>query len=618
MADDGLQWLLSLDVDQEDALGFLKTLDKLSKSLGTTKTETDKVEHATKAAGEGHKKHAEHAKGLAGVLEHLMKSGLEPLGKKFEQIAEFEFIRKGVDALIELPEKIIDILKEVTEEMITTAAAAQRTNTAFELLFGKEEGRETLEYLEGISKYTEFTGAHAKEAALSLRKMGFEGEGLRRAHAAALDMAAFSGKGQEGFDSAIASLERIKRSGRVDNRSLGGLGIGEPAFFKELSARTGMAVDTLKKQIEKGKIDGEVVLETLYSMITKKTGKALGGAGVAMSETLAAKLVHLKAMPEEFFERLADSPGLGVLTDALTRVLDVINPDSPHGHAIFDALDRAFTEISGTVAGMDFDTMAENLTAVVAMMPELIAGFRTVGDVIATIAGGLTKAWEVVEMINNPFKAGSDRKKANREFVDTHQDQILVEKRLRAQLEQKRADVAAGYIQYGPAEDPSVRLERMRKDARTELAHGKATAAGLTEGLGSSALAVEKAGAALGVAATTGTARELGIHSPSKVFAELGRMSAAGFTEGVDSSISAVDAAVGQMFAAPGPAAGGAAARGGINVAPGAVVITIQVPGGSGLTAETVAEVAARAVESALPGALKSGLDQMAAQGGEN
>ena len=612
--EDGLDWLLQLDAKVDKALGMLNVVEKLDVTLNKLADSMGKTEGASKKVEEGHKKHKSAIDQLEHAVHKLIEQSLEPLVKKFEQVAEFEIFRKLTDALLETPEKIFDFLKDLTEEMITTAAAAERTNTAFGLLFGQKEGSETLEYLEGISKFTEFSGMHAKDAALELRKMGFEGEGLRRALAGAHDIAAFSARPEEGFQSALMTLERIKSSGRVDSRSLRGVGISTDDFFKSLSDRTGVAVSTLKKQVEQGKVKSEDMLETLYTLIGSKTGKALGGAAVQMSTTLSAQLTHLRALPEEFYEKLADSPGLALFKDALGHVLEALDPNSDSGREIMGSLDRYFTKLGELVGGIDGDALATNISAIVGMLPDLVSGFKAVGDVIGSMVTGLTKAWDIVKFINKPWAGASEKKEGNADFARDHQDMALVQRRLNEQRRQVAADAAAGITRYGPAEDPSVRLARMRKQALEETKLGRDAGLGLAGGMDQTNKLVEKAGGDLGLAAAVGTANKLAIHSPSKLFADFGRMTAAGFVDGIQTGTDEVDTAVSRMFD-QAPSGGGA----GTSTAPIQVNVYVTVQVGSATTPEAAHALGAEVGEqlsAIFPAALVSAFQRAAAQTG--
>jgi hypothetical protein len=609
MADEGLDWLLSLDVKQDDALSFLKTLDKMSAALKGTKTEVDQVEKATSAADEEFKqlsatlaalKKPKQIEELKKQIEEFSKPKwrqamdrlLDPLLQKMKSVAEFEFLRRLTDKVLEAPGELIDVLKELGEEMISVAAKTERTNRSFELLFGAADGRETLEYIEGIAKYTEFTDDNLKSAAQSLAKVGFQGRDLTRALAASLDIAAFSPNKEEGMGEALASLERIKRTGRVDNRVLGGLGVGEKDFLKELSARTGQGSETLKKELEKGKVNTEVALETLYSMIAKKTGKNLGGAGVEMGRTLSAQLTHLRDLPDQFMQKLAKSPGLEILKNGIGDILEKLDPDSPTGQKISGFLNDVFTKGAGLLNDVDIGAKVDLFT-------NALRGFADIaGPVLRFAYHELEGIAYLIGRITGHIKSTEDQKKdiagesmlRMESFRMAHGGQgIRVEK-----------PVTAGDLEFNRQQETASQQRHLK-------ALDEARAAFSSPGAFDDAiLAMKINGEKMGAAAVEGMRGPKGIdsHSPSKKFAKLGEMAAAGFDEGFDSDVA-------DVFRSPGKPARTA----GINV--GGVSVSVSVQGSSASAAE-IGEATARAVESILPGALESALASIALQGGAN
>jgi hypothetical protein len=599
MAEDGVEFLLSLNVEQEDALSFLKNIDKMTMSLRS-------VERTSRDAGHGHKKHAEEARGLDGVLKHLMSATLGPLSHKLKEVAEFEFFRRGVDAVIEAPMELIDKIKEIGEEMLNSAAKAERTEKSFGLLFGHEGAEEMLGWINKIKNSTEFTAETLEGATVSLAKVGFKGEGLIRAVSAATDLAALSPNKDEGFSEALSGLQQARRTGRVNNRTLRPLGVGEDDFLKQLSKRTGTDIKTLKKQLDAGKVDVDESLETLYTMIGKKTGKNLGGAGVEMSKTLEARLTHLKELPELYFKKLASSEGLDSFKEALGSALDQLDPDSPKGQQIFKSLEGAFNAVGSALKDIDMGALAGNVEAAMVTIADAI---KPTIDVLKTLGDMIQGLDDFLRVMNDhPGEAAFRKAEANAEFKASHGDDYLVEARLKEMLRKKRADLAAGVVEYGPAEDPTTRIDRIRKQVRAEAA------AGLAAGGASKA---KEAGASTGTAFLDGAKGPKGIdaHSPSKKFRALGEMAGDGFIEGIASKAAAVDNVMAGAFAIPAPQ-GGRMAGSGASVS--VTVGDIHVTPSNEANAQEIGEAVARAVESILPGALQSAHSQMAAQGGEN
>lgn len=570
--EDGLSWMFELDADLKGGMQFLDVLKSIDAGVKNLDGALKNNGAASVKAGEAHKKHGNEAKGLAGVLMHLRTAALEPLIKKFEQYAEFEFIRKGVDALIELPGEIIDKLKELGEEMVNVAAKAERTNKAFSLVFGAEVGGETLEYIEKIGKYTEFSREQLKGAALDLAKVGFKGEGLTRALAASMDISAFSKNGAEGQADAIGALERIKNTGQVNRRTLMPLGISEGDFFKELTKNTGKGRKELKKEMEAGTLDAETSLETLYTMITKRTHKDLGGAGVDMATTLDATLTHLRELPERYYEKLVGTAGFEKLKAQFGTWLEQLDPDSPNGKRIFSALEEAFSFVADLISKIDLAAVIEDAT-------DAMEGFEfTLAAAMSLLPGETGKKGD--DLLNNLAHRKLDRENEKR----------------------TGAGAAAKAV-----EDPGYADDMADLD--------NAAAAGL---LGEKSK-VYNAAVDVGDAAHAGVKDALKINSPSRVFMDLGSMSAQGFgiglSKGMDEAygdIPAPTARGGAPTPTAQPGARAAGAGGGVHVhfdAP------IAVHAGERPGAELAEEIVSR-LRDLVPHDLAALFEQVAAESG--
>ena len=592
---DGLFYVLEVAGKGTDLDGLISKLKETEKILPKVKGES---EHA----GEGHKKHSKEAEHLGSVLQKVTHQALHPFLERAKRIAEFEFVRKGVDALIEAPMEIVEKLKELGEEMLMTAAKAERTNKSFKLLFGEEKGGETLEFVDKLADHTEFTVGALKAAAGQLGKVGFHGQDLRRAMLASTDMAALSGNKEGGMDAALSTLEMVKRTGRVGYRTLGGLGISNKDFLGELSQRTGDSVEVLKKKMAKGKVDASDAIESLYTLIAKKTGKKLGGAGADMGNTLGAKLTHLQELPERYFEKLADSPGLKNFTEVLGHVLDELSPDSPKGQAIFAALDGAFTKVSEAVKDIDIENLASNFEAAMTAMADSIGPLLSALKGIGTVLDAITPTVK-------SHSIGDDLA-----FKLDHKEAYLAEKKLKAELALKRADKKAGIVSEGPAEAPKAHMDRMLKEASNEIKategawvqRGKYLGDGLYEGVAGSPKGGQ-AGEKLAADAHEGFKEEAKINSPSRTFAELGKQTAAGFAVGVDSSSGMVDDVMAGAFAVPAPQGGrSAGGGGGVSIVMGDIYV-----GGGGDSRDT-----AEAVRAAVRAELLEQLEQFRVQQG--
>lgn len=595
MADDGLQFLLELDAEIGGATDALKVLTSLDAAVKKLDANLDKMTGATASASAGHARHAKSAEHLGGVFQRLTSAALHPFLHRLKEIAEFEFIRRGVDKILEAPFELIEAVKELGEEMLITAGKAQRTESSFKLLFGAEGADELLEGIEGIARNTEFADDALKSASQTLGRVGFQGEGLNRALAASLDIAAFSPDAAAGMNEALGALERIKRTGRVDNRVLGGLGLGESAFLEELSKRTGLGTKALKKKMDAGKVDAEDSLEALFTIITNKTGKALGGAGAEMSKTFLARLTHLKDIPEQIFEGLSKSPAFERLSDRLGTFYDALNPESPLGKRVFGALDGALGHFVDLVESIDVertvDAFNNAVTAATALLNVLL-------KIVGLVEGPLAL---FSEKGRGQIAEGAGR---------------LAKKALGGDPEKSLFQAVKGAVLL---ETPiNFLFDKLGSKPNLEWVKvGDAAGAGLAKGMKDATSTVEAAGGAMAAAAPRAGRDALGVHSPSRVFAELGAMSAAGFVEGIEASAAAVDDAVGKLFEQPAGARAGAGGGGAaVVIDVGGVTVTVAGGGDARETGEAIATVVAAKLAELAPGAVGAALEQLAMQAG--
>lgn len=584
---DGIKYVFEID-------GQTPGVDALIAKLERSERVMPKVAEHTEKAGKAHDKHSKSAEHLGGVLDRLTNAVLHPLAHKLKEIAEFEFIRRGVDFLIDAPAEAFEKFKELGEEMIEVAAKAERTNKSFDLLFGASEGKEVLEYLEGIAKYTEFTDERLKGAAQSLAKVGFEGKGLTRALAASLDIAAFSSDKEGGFSDALSSLERIRRTGHVDNRVLGGLGIGQDDFLKELSARTGKGTAVLKKEMAKGKVAAQDALESLYSVIGKKTGKELGGAGVEMGKTLSAHLTHIKDLPEQFFQKLANTAAFDQLNAAAERFMEKLDPESATGKKIFEGLEAGFKAISDAIDSIDIDEVAGDLKELASDIKPTIEVLRELADVIINIGRGIkvfgSTGFDVLTLgLGRPIAKWS----ADQQVANTEHGGLL--NRLKDELNADK-----------PWYDKFTPLGWLPSHQRPQKA-GLAAAAGMSGGMDAGMSTVEDAASRMGDAASGALQSKLEIHSPSKVFERHGRMSGEGYADGVLGSSGQVDEAVSSTFAAPTASRGGGGLGGTVSVSFG----DIHVGAAAGANAHEQAMAFAAELRTLAPSVLADAFEQV-------
>jgi hypothetical protein len=577
-----LEFLFQLDAKIDGQLKMLAAIDDsikklhdLDKATSKTTSETEKAEKASGRAAAAHKKHAEGALNIGKAYEHSK-----------EKVHDF-LEAMGLIVAFEAVEKLVEKVRELGSEILNAAGGAERTAKSFELLLGGEGAEETLGWIEGIAKHTEFTDDRIKGIGASFVQVGLRGKQFKREVAAALDIAALPGGNLEAAADAIA---RLQRTGHVDNKALAPLGLGEKDFFAQLSKRTGSPIDVLKQQIEKGKPDVVQALEALNDLITARTGKALGGGGVHMSKTLGARLTHLKDLPDQFFQSLAKTESFQKFSDQVGKLLDELDPDSPKGKKIFGGLEKAFAGFVSMMTEANIKKFADTLVELFTDLPPLINAVVKALEGVAWL-GKLVGETAAKVYLRGPVtatEAGED-------------DPRRIARRLRNQREEPSPYKTEGVVHDVVAEARAERLARKL---------GQSSAKGMAAGMVEAKPHVAAAGEDLAATAHGATKKGLDIHSPSKVFQQLGRMSGEGFAQGLDDSMgrAMTDSVPVGAFARPASAGGSVS-----------VQITVNVEAAAGHdagAAEQMGQDVAARVEAILPGALQAAFEKMQIEAG--
>jgi hypothetical protein len=613
-----LEFLFALDAKIDGQLKMLEAVEKSIEKLHELGQATSKAEHETaKVEGASHraaKAHEHHAKGIINV-GHAFEEAKEEVHGFLDAL--------GLVLVYEGIEKLVDKTVEWGEEVLKAAGAAERTEKSFAALQGKEQGRETIEEVEAIAKHTEFATEKVLELTAGLLRVGFAGEGLRRARAAALDLAALPGGNLE---DAAGALERIQRTGRVDNRTLGGLGFGEKDFLAAMAKRTGKPSDVLKKDMEKGKLDVNNALESLYDLIHKRTGKALGSVGVEMSETLSAHITHLKEAPEELYKALSQTEAFDELSAMLGDLAEQLEPDGEIGKHLVSGLKDAFTEVADFVAGIDW---ADGFKAIEETIKETLPLLKAMADFAGEAFGAVAKAQEWQDRLRQKLFGAvgvhveTDKERDKRELEESPEM-----KAINAKIAEHKAELARRRAAGAFDEKPSDAFERIngkwvprqlgalfsgrvgaedRPTAPQSIARPTET---FIQGAGgkwqlnpeAAGAAGKEVGKATGEGIVAGAKEGLGTHSPSSEFEWIGRMSAAGFQRGIEG----------------GAAPGGAALAGGRHGG-GPVTMSLNVnvnEQGHGDSPQQVGQEVASQLASLLPGMLVSAVEKLQIEAG--
>jgi len=466
---------------------------KLVREMSKVEAEAAKLDKALRNAGKSTTLLADITGKAGGSFKAV---GGDMLGH-LTALATFEGLKR-------LGEGFFDLGKEALQ----AAGEAERTRRSFEILLGDEPADQLLGFMDRLAEKTEFTDGALKGFAGALVKAGISGERLERAMAATIDLAAMTPDKMAGAANAVGLISKIQLKGGISERELVGAGISGEKFFKRVAEETGIGIKDVEKKIGEGKVKANVLIEALYSQIAEKTGKPLGGAGIAMSQTFLAQLEKTKDIVPNLFEELEKSGGFTEVTKGLNRLVTGLSPDSPAGGRIIRGLEGMIDHFGKLVSEIDFDAWSKRLVTAIEIFTVLV-------DVGAKVGGELG-------MLFGKFTAFGE---------------------------------ALGESLY-----ETTQLVGDFFNAAYEI--GTAVWEGLQNGIVKGITFVVDAVEGMGTAVADKLKAVLGIHSPSSVFADFGMMTSRGFELGIERALPSVADTVAAAFGPRMllPAIGGAAA----------------------------------------------------------
>ncbi len=534
---DGVQFLFELDAK---APGMDKLLTMLGQSNAKLKEGHGALKHET-----------EEVKGLGGAFEKLIHSGLEPFLKKAEQIAEFEFIREGAEKLLEFPELLADKIRELGDELVDTAAKTESLNFSLDVNFGAG-GKEISEWADKLAKQTPYTAAQIRSWAIELGHAGVAMKDLDKYMFAGLDVAARSADKVGAMQAAMEAMRRVEMQGKVNARTLINMGIPVEklmATVPKLHGMTKIQANQALDQIEIGK-------EDLFRAITG--GKPIGDVGADMQNLLSTKVKNLTSLPEQYFEKAADSAAFAPFKAKLDDIFKSFDPDSDKGKQIMASFAAMLMSIVDGLQKINFKEVADDfgkfVSAIEKMVPVIV---QITGDIGATVQDAANKGGAAKRVLMNytPFGLlqGGQQREDKAFDIMRREGSLMSDKGINKTL----SSVIPG---YGYVADTYLnpRFYQLRFGDAT-----KGAVKGLDDGNG----AIEAAGARAGAAAVDGAAGPKGIdaHSPSKKFEQLGMFANMGFVRGMRATAGTVADAIAGTFGVP-TRRPGAAPSGGVTL----------------------------------------------------
>lgn len=558
-------------------------------------------------------------------------SGLQSLFRGFKEgagvgasIAGFEMI---ANVATEIVSKVIDITEGLVEGALAAADLHGNLAEAMGLIEASPEAvGETYESIEKMSSAMGVTSAEALKAYMHFRNLGFAAEDAKNLMAGGADLGKIAGEGAAaGLDRMLATVDKIDRSvqggGKLTARVLGSLtpmGISVDAVAEELAKSKGISDEAAKAAMKsKGVSEGELLTAMLDAIKTHAKEGDLGAFAMKTADKSIGSAANEFKNTLESVGAQAAGPAKDALVDAIHQATAVVSSDEVKGNikAVFADITDMIKMITDTKGGTQDSMLSKAIKDAVVFVKELVAltksWFGILGGVL-DVVHGIVGAFGAVtiaaakarEIAANP----GDRPKgpigtAVGQAIDQVHAAIgtnATSNAASAGTSAQAPDVGGGQMKREPigwsavlADAPTV--EQVTAQVGPQ-ALGEALPKGMAEGVRSGSGTLYDALHDMVEEMKSRTKADLAIHSPSRVFADMGLNVGLGMAEGIDDGSDHVDRAMGRMMNIPGGAsvsAGGGRSGGGGGATLHMGGVTIQVRGGGNASelAEQVADI---------------------------
>ncbi len=298
------------------------------------------------------------------------------------------------EGFIEGAHKAVEIVYDGLKDAFKAIAKQQERVAGYDLTLGKHEGGEAREAIEKFSPKTAFSAAQNMDMMLPLFRAGLSGKAATTAYASALDLAAGRGKGadQGAVQEAVETFARIQQKGGITAKQLSGVGLGEtnvPAFFKDLGKTLHMSAEAAQKLAAKpGGVDPQILSNAVTDAINRQQGGKAGTGAEVAGKGLSGLWNKLMQRPDEFFEKLAKSPAIPKLQNAIQGILEKLDPEGPTGKKIFAALSDAFDWVTNLIADTFTEKNIDKFIDTIKEIPKYLEIALHVGEALVAIFVG--------------------------------------------------------------------------------------------------------------------------------------------------------------------------------------------------------------------------------------
>lgn len=500
-----------------------------------------------------------------------------------------KIVEKVADLTIEVAKFSTEAIKSFGQAAIEAASFGQQSQLAFEHLIGS--GADAAKTFDDVRHMAADLGLDVKDTVHSFQELlaaQFSIGQAKELVKMAADMRVIGGDAQK-VQSIFLALSQIKSVGVLqggDLRQLEQAGISGKLVFDELSKSLGVSVQEVQKLQQAGKITADQGIDAIMKAVKFKLHENdLGDAGKEWANTTL----------EGFKGQLA-----GKFDNAMLDIGKLILPNLNH---IAQSIQKVFSRLaeSGLFQKLS-DTLVRGFQRVADFvdmhMPEIES---LVVGVVGAIISGVEGAIQVINFMNDHWEA-----------VKVSLEVVAVGLGLVAFAFASVAAVVIGPFFFMAAAIGAV-VEKVKELSAvgTEMFNqamgwAKNLIDGLVQGIENFAgAALDKVkGFAQSIIDTFSF--HMDMHSPSRVFADMGALTVDGFGEGIAANDTTVQGATADMASSAvqgvgqGNGAGGGAEGGGRSVTFGDIIVNV---GGSSSSASDIAKEVRRELELAFEAA---------------
>lgn len=470
-----------------------------------------------------------------------------------------------------------------------------------------------------VSAYANRFGLDIREVGRQMTQLtaaGFSQVEIPRVLQAAGDLGAL--EGPQAAERAITAIRQIRAKGVLQMEELSGqladAGLNVGDVVNQLARSRGLrGTDqansaTIRALITSRKVTADEGIGAIMQVIADRGGGRLGNVLDTQSHGAEAAMNRLSNAWLLLRSNFAQSPAFGRIIAFITRIAASLDPASAASGRFSAQIDRLFTFLTGPLESVDVGKIFTSLANAIdfgarafrVLMPlftAFVTGFSgPLGATLPVVLGLLQRLFGVM------FAGGASAetfRTIGQVFGVFASGVVIGIGAIIAVLAVLTKGFSFAWTFISAAW--TAIIERFRSAPNTLLGYVSAAVFGFMDGIVAGFKAVvARLASFFGISFPQAIRDALGIHSPSRVFAEIGMQTTMGFTQGMQSGEGAVSAAANSMVRIPAPMF----AR---NSNSSNVVVNLTVQAPEGGDAASWAEDLADMIASALNGRVEQG-----------